>query len=370
MKKILRVTGIMIGSIIVFLVVAITLFISLSPQFGGKLTGELKQTYRQSKQWNGEKFENTSPTPLDMPLGTILKVIAKQFENIPNRRPEKEIVVEKTQWTQRSSPRLVWFGHSTFLLELGDKNILLDPMFGDVPAPLPWLGQKRYSNTLPLTVDELPSIDAVLLSHDHYDHLDYGSIIKLKSKVDHFFVPTGVGRHLIRWGVEQKNITELDWWEESALDDIQLALTPARHFSGRSFGDRTTTLWGSWVIQSDSTSIYFSGDSGYDNHFKKIGAKYGPFDFAMLECGQYYKEWKPIHMTPEQTIQAAIDVQAEVAMPIHWGAFTLAFHEWTDPVERASKHAKKLNVNLCTPRIGEPIIIGEHYPNTAWWRVY
>ncbi len=363
-------TSILIVSIIVLLVLAITLFISLSPQFGGKLTRDLKQTYSESKQWNGEKFENTSPTSLDMPLNTMLSVIAKQFEHIPNRRPDKNIAVQKTALTQKSSPRMVWFGHSTFLLELGNKNILLDPMFGDVPAPLPWLGQRRYSQTLPIAVDDLPSIDAVLLSHDHYDHLDYGSILKLKSKVDHFFVPVGVGRHLIRWGIKPRNITELDWWEESTLDDIQLALAPARHFSGRSFGDRTTTLWGSWVIISDSTQIFFSGDSGYDDHFKEIGTKYGPFDFAMLECGQYYKEWKPLHMTPEQTIQAAIDVRAQVAMPIHWGAFTLAFHAWTDPVERAYKRAQELEVTLCTPQIGEPILIGQHYPQSTWWRAY
>ena len=370
MKKIVKVTGILIGSIVLTIVIGITLFINLSPQFGGRLTEDLKQTYSLSKQWNGDIFENISPTSLDMPFRTMLSVIAKQFENIPNRRPKEEIDIIRTKNNQIDHPRLIWFGHSTFFLELEDKNILLDPMFGDVPAPLPWLGQKRYSGELPLSIADLPQIDAVILSHDHYDHLDHGSIVKLKSKVDQYYVPMGLGRHLVRWGIRENKINELDWWEESALGDIKLALTPARHFSGRSLGDRTTTLWGSWVIQSDSISIFFSGDSGYDSHFEQIGKKYGPFDFAMLECGQYYKEWKPIHMTPEQTIQAAIDVKVKVAMPIHWGAFTLAFHTWTEPIERASAEANRLGVTLCTPMIGEPIVIGHSYPSTKWWEKY
>ena len=363
--------GIFMVVVIGIAVLAIVLFVNLSPQFGGQMTEQWMEVYSKSEQWNGKTFENATATNLHMNLGTMASVIAKQFKGIPDRQPSEKIQVMTTTSDGPSvGPRMIWFGHSTFLLELDGKNILLDPMFGDVPAPHPWLGRKRFSQGLPLTVEDLPQIDAVMLSHDHYDHLDYGSIMQLKSKVEHYFVPMGVGRHLMRWGISSEKISELDWWDEREFKNVKLALTPARHFSGRSFGDRTTTLWGSWVIQADTTSIFFSGDSGYADHFKAIGEKYGPFDFAMLECGQYYDAWKPIHMTPEETIQAAIDVRAEVSMPIHWGAFALAFHTWTDPVERARVRADELGVTLCTPRIGEPILIGKAYPNSTWWKDY
>lgn len=181
-------------------------------------------------------------------------------------------------------------------------------------------------------------------------------------------MPLGVGAHFRKWGVQDKHIHELDWWDDIVLDSLRFTCAPARHFSGRGFGDRAATLWASWIIESPDKKIYFSGDSGYGPHFKEIGERFGGFDFAMMECGQYNEKWHAIHMMPEETVQAAIDVRAEMTMPIHWAAFTLSLHSWTDPVERALKKADELNVPFCTPQIGEPVIIGHHHPASKWWR--
>jgi len=221
---------------------------------------------------------------------------------------------------------------------------------------------------LPIEIENLPQIDLVLLSHDHYDHLDHGSILKLIKKTKLFFVPLGVGAHLKAWGVSSNQIKELNWWDEQHLKGLQIIFTPSRHFSGRGITDRFSTLWGSWVIKSEKQRIYFSGDGGYGPHFKTIGQQHGPFDFAMIECGQYHKNWADIHMMPEESVQAGIDLNTKLAMPIHWGAFTLSLHSWIDPVERFLKEAKALKLPVITPQIGEIITVGnEHDQNNHWW---
>ena len=246
-------------------------------------------------------------------------------------------------------------------------NIFIDPMLGDVPAPHPLLGSKRFQKELPISIDSLPKIDVVLISHDHYDHLDYGSIVKLKDQVTKFYVPLGIKAHLTSWGVSEEKITEFDWWESITYNGIEFVATPARHFSGRGF-KRNNTLWSSWVIKSEKNAIFFSGDSGYGKHFKDIGEKYGPFDFAMMECGQYNEQWAHIHMTPEETIQACVDVNTKLMMPIHWGSFKLALHTWDDPIVRASAKAKELNINISTPKVGEAIVLnGKGFPSEKWW---
>jgi L-ascorbate metabolism protein UlaG (beta-lactamase superfamily) len=214
----------------------------------------------------------------------------------------------------------------------------------------------------------LPPLDIVLLSHDHYDHLDHGSILKLKAKAKHFVVPLGVAAHLVKWGVAASRITELDWWETATVDGVFLAAAPARHFSGRGLRDRDKTLWCSWVLKSGEQSVYFGGDSGYDTHFKEIGQKYGPFDLTMLECGQYNEAWQYIHMMPEQTAQAHLDLRGNVLMPTHWGAFSLALHPWQEPIDRLSKAAQDLNITLATPLIGQRWNPLAQVPQTQWWK--
>ena len=360
-------------SLIVLLIIVVLLFMNLSPQFGGKATKEQQIEYAKSKHYKEGKFINNGGVSMEMTIKDTFKAIGSMFQSDPKSKPNKNIDVQKIDSLNiaqyKSNTRFIWFGHSTFLLQINNKNLLIDPMFGEVPAPNPLLGTKRFSKELPIEVEKLPKIDAVLITHDHYDHLDYESIQKLKDKVAMFYTPLGVGIHLLEWGVKKEQIIELDWWQEIELDDLVLKCTPAQHFSGRGFTDREKTLWSSWIVQSENENLFFSGDSGYAPHFKEIGAKYGPFDFAFIECGQYNELWPLVHMFPEETAQAGLDVNAKMIMPIHWGAFKLASHSWTDPVERLAKKAKELNIDMLIPKIGEPIEI-KNIPieNSIWWK--
>lgn len=371
--KVLRITAIaLIGVVFVFATITIA-FVNMSPQFGDAPTEEQQKIFAAAPNFRDGKFENQIPTSMKMSFSQTISVMGEFFfGKKTGKEPGTEVPMEKVDsitLADRNNDvsRLIWFGHSANLLELAGRKILLDPMLGQHAGPLPMLSPKRYNRELPIEVDNLPFIDVVIISHDHYDHLDYGSIRKLKDKVGRFYVPLGVGGHLRAWGVNPQIITELNWWEEVQDDGLTFICTPARHFSGRGF-TRNETLWSSWVIRSSRQQIYFSGDSGYGPHFKQIGDKYGPMDFVMMECGQYNDLWSAIHMTPEETVQATLDVKGQLLMPIHWGAFTLAMHPWTDPIERVMREAKRLNVPITTPKVGEMLLLDdENIPTTAWW---
>ncbi|HHT7191552.1 TPA: MBL fold metallo-hydrolase, partial [Bacillus cereus] len=284
-------------------------------------------------------------------------------------RPIKNLPIVSSNNENESLESVTWFGHSASLVKIEGKKLLLDPMFGDASSPFPLFTSKRYSGAFSLERDDLQEIDAIIISHNHYDHLNYKSIMQLKDRAKHFYVPTGVAQYLIKWGVSPSKISEHNWWDEITFDNIKLVCAPARHFSGRSMTDRDRSLWCSWIILGQETKVFFSGDSGYAPHFKEIGDKYGPFDLTLMECGQYDPRWSAIHMLPEETVQAHIDVQGELLLPIHWGAFTLALHEWSDPIERVMKEANHLGVKIATPQIGESIMLkSEDYPTSAWWR--
>ena len=372
LKKLIRIVFWTVFTLISLVILTAIMFTSLSPQFGKDPSAEQKILFEKLPHYQDGKFQNLTPTSMDMDFWKAVRMIPKFFQNNPNSRPDFDIPVLKVdslELVQAYEPaRLVWFGHSSFLLQIDGKNILLDPMLGEVPAPHPLLGKKRYAEELPIEIEKLPLIDLVIFSHDHYDHLDYGSVQNLKGKTKKFLTPLGVGSHLKHWGVEEVKIQEMDWWEETSCEDLLLAFTPSRHFSGRGLTNRFSTLWGSWVIKGSQENIYFSGDSGYGSHFTAIGEKYGPFDFAMLECGQYNENWKEIHMMPEETAQAGVDLNARVIMPIHWGAFTLAMHSWTDPVERVLVKGKELGIPVFIPKIGERVQIQEEMTTREqWW---
>lgn len=362
---ILIVTTVLIGVI----VIAITLFLNLSPQFGASKKAKRTTKILNSPNYYDGTFENKEKTVVmtEFKLSTFFEFFTDgdKVPDIPI--PVQSINPEQINGLADSLTRVTWFGHSTVLIETSGKTIFIDPMFGEVPAPIPWFGSKRFNPKLPLDIESLPFIDVVLISHDHYDHLDYGSIIKLKEKVGKFYAPLGVGAHLISWGINPDNVIEMDWWETESFEELTFVSTPARHFSGRGLFDRGSTLWCSWVIQSEYMNIFFSGDGGYGEHFKEIGDKYGPFDFTMLECGQYNEQWAQIHMLPKQIPQAQIDLRGKLMMPIHWGAFKLALHRWNEPVELLLKETTKLGMDVATPEIGEPIIIGEPFPNVHWF---
>jgi L-ascorbate metabolism protein UlaG (beta-lactamase superfamily) len=341
-------------------------------QFGAKPTKSDVENYSKSKQWDGEKFINIEETTMNINIRTIPKILYKQFCDKKERTPKMPLPIipfNKEEFEKASeSSKFIWYGHSVLLLRMNGLNILIDPMFGTDAAPIAPFPIKRFSeNTLDL-IDELPTIDLVLLSHDHYDHLDYDSIQKLKPKVKQFYTALGVKRHLVKWGIEADTITEFDWWNTSVFKDITITFTPTRHFSGRGLTDKAKSLWGGWSLKTSKEKIWFSGDSGYGEHFKEIGRQLGPFDFAFMECGQYNESWHQIHMFPEESVQAAIDAQVKTIMPVHWAGFALAHHTWTEPAERFTVAADKQNVKYIVPQLGEITAINTAKESTFWFK--
>ncbi|MGE1108430.1 MBL fold metallo-hydrolase [Bacillus wiedmannii] len=316
-----------------------------------------------------KKYMNQIHTDVSFKPKDIIGLMTDYFKMKSKLRPLKNLPIVLSDKNNESLESVTWFGHSASLLKIEGKTLLLDPMFGDASSPFPLFNSKRYSGIFSLEREDLREIDAIIISHNHYDHLNYKSIMQLKDRVKHFYVPTGVAQYLIKWGVSPSKISEHNWWDEITFDNIKLVCAPARHFSGRSMTDRDCSLWCSWLILGQETKVFFSGDSGYAPHFKDIGDKYGPFDLTLMECGQYDPRWSAIHMLPEETVQAHIDVKGELLLPIHWGAFTLSLHEWSDPIERVTKEAKRLGVNIATPQIGESITLkSTDYPSSTWWR--
>lgn len=371
-KKLKKMLYVVLG-VIIFFVGGYFLVVNVHPDFGAKINENTQLKYISSKEFKNGVFHNKINVFKDQGVSSIFKMI-KMFAitKTEDTRPNHDLKVFKLDSAKIAAytgpARLFWYGHSAFLLQIDNKNILLDPMFGDVASPFTWIGGHRFNKELPLEIAKLPKIDAIVFSHDHYDHLDYESVMKLKSKTEHYFVPLGVGEHLTTWGVSAEKITELDWWEIANFKDIKFILTPSQHFSGRRMDNRMSTLWGSWVIKSANANIFFSGDGGYNDSFKKIGEKYGPFDIALIECGQYNKMWANIHMMPEESAQAGVDVKAKKMIPIHWAGFKLALHSWRDPIIRVLKKSKELGLPLVTPQIGEEVIIKDSvkvYKN--WW---
>ena len=264
-------------------------------------------------------------------------------------------------------PVVYRLGHSSILIKLGEDLVLVDPVFSERASPIQWLGPRRF-HPVPMDVEALPGIKAVLISHNHYDHLDEGSIRSLANKVERFVVPLGVGAQLRDWGVAAESIVELDWWEELEIDDLKFAATPAQHFSGRSLTDRNETLWASWVIQGNGTNLFFSGDSGYFDGFREIGERYGPFDVTMIENGAYNEAWRSVHMMPEESVQAHIDLRGRAMLPIHNSTFDLSTHSWYEPLDRVAELASERGVQLLTPVIGAPVNVLSPQPTFAWWR--
>lgn len=319
------------------------------------------------------KYENQIPTTAGMDMKSLTSILRDSLRKNVERRPSGSIPVERylqastSEFSEHS--QVTWFGHSAFLLEIAGHRLLFDPMLGERPSPVSWVGTRRFSRELPMQPEDFPVLDAIVISHDHYDHLDVASIRSLKNKTKRFIVPLGVRKRLIKWGVPADQITEHQWGDEFTFKGLTFACMPARHFSGRGLMDRNSTLWCSWVIIGEGTKVFFSGDSGYGPHFKEIGSKYGPFDLTLMECGQYDKRWSNIHMMPEETVQAHLDVGGKLLIPIHWGAFTLAYHAWNEPAERVTRAARTAQVRIATPKIGETVIVNEHVVTTGpWWR--
>jgi L-ascorbate metabolism protein UlaG (beta-lactamase superfamily) len=290
---------------------------------------------------------------------------------LPSEKPDLDFLLSDS--IVPASIRLSWLGHSSVLLRVAGKTILIDPTLSNRVAPTPPFG-KRFQQQ-PLKVEELPNIDLVLLSHDHYDHLDYESILKLESTQmpKLYVVALGVGARLESFGVSADRIHELDWWESFSHAGIQFIATPSQHFSGRGPGDAMRTFWCGFSIRTDAISVYYTGDTGYHTHFKEIAERLGPHDFALVESGQYNKLWQYVHLLPEEVVQAAIDAQVPQILPLHWGMYSISFHDWFDPVESVSKIGEEKNVYVHTPILGRVIEVTKGVvprPGTysKWWR--
>lgn len=362
MKKIITFVFIFLLVFVIF----VAFYINLAPAFGGNPTKEQKEYYSRFDNYADGKFVNTY-TPMKPNPGGHYHVAEPSERIPPEPLPSVQIDLEKINSGEDS---LTWFGHSAFLLTIDNKKLLIDPMLGPNSSPVSFVKIKRFNEDFLHLIDKIQTIDAVLLTHDHYDHLDYESVKKLKNKTGHFFVPLGVSSHLIRWGVPEEKITELNWWQETEFDGLTLALTPSIHFSGRNLFNRNSTLWGGWVIAGKNLRLYLSGDGGYGDHFKEIGEKYGPFDLTMVEGAQYDERWPHSHMIPEQSVQAHIDAKGETMMLTHWGAFSLSRHAWNEPIERAIKEAEKRQVNIITPKIGDTVTLKPpiNHKQETWWR--
>ena len=257
-------------------------------------------------------------------------------------------------------------GHSTLLMKLAGEFWLTDPVFSERASPVQWAGPKRF-HAPPIAIADLPPIRGVILSHDHYDHLDADAIKQLAPKVGLFITPLGVGDRLIAWGVDPARVRQLDWWGETTVGPVKLTAVPAQHFSGRSLMDEDRTLWASWVIAAGDLRLFFSGDTGYHADFKTIGQRLGPFDVTMIETGAYDQQWADVHMQPEQTLQAHIDLRGRWLLPVHNGTFDLAMHPWDEPFQRIQALAQASGVKLATPIMGERLALDAPQPGVAWW---
>ena len=337
-----------------------------------ELVATLPEGEMQSAHFHNGKFRNSVPSEPPT-FGKTVGIFARYFtekkiDAVPDGHvPMQQVTRAQLDALSVDTVHFVKLGHSSILLKMYGEYWLIDPVFSKRASPFSFIGPKRFEPT-PISIDELPPIDKVLISHNHYDHLDKAAIKSLKAKTAEFLVPLGVEGDLQKWGVNSEKIKQFDWWQEYQTEHGLVAFTPTQHFSGRGIGDGNTTLWGSWVINTPQSRFYFSGDSGYFSGFKTIGDKYGPFDLTFIETGAYDSDWADIHMTPEQSVQAHIDLAGKVMVPIHNGTFDLAFHAWYEPLNRVTTAADKQRVNLSTPLFGQVFNLEQPPIATAWWK--
>jgi L-ascorbate metabolism protein UlaG (beta-lactamase superfamily) len=350
---------------------------TLLKSLGKRPAGPRLQRILHSSHYRDGSFQNPVPTEVTLKDTNMWKMLKEYRHRPADSTPSRPLPSVRTDLNRLPTGQatVVWFGHSSYLLKLHKTHILVDPVLSGNASPFTFFAKAYPGADIYKPADMPKTLEAVLLTHDHYDHLDYKTIIELAPRVNHFYTSLGVGAHLEFWGIPTEKITELDWGETVQTPEFNLTATPARHFSGRTL-TRGKAAWSSFVLNTPDPSapdrrlnLFLGGDSGYGPHFQSIGAQFGPFDLALLECGQYGIHWPQIHMFPEETVLAAVDLKARTLMPVHWAKFTLSLHPWNEPIRRLAAEARERSQAITTPRIGEPVNINHDYPIDPWYDI-
>lgn len=352
----------------VLLVVAILVLLHSTEwlvSLGGRPEGARFERIRRSPQWADGKFRNRQQAPLT--TASNLEMLRRQFFGDEQREPLRPIPIVTARPAGHSPLRATWLGWATVLVEIDGRRVLTDPVWSERCSPSTLIGPKRF-HPPPIALADLPFIDAVVISHDHYDHLDMPVVRALAKRGTRFAVPLGTGAHLERWGVPPKLIHELDWNEGVDVGDLRVTAVPSRHYSGRNPRYNDETLWASWVVRGPAHRIFFSGDTGYHDDFRAIGAQHGPFDLTLLKIGAYDESWESIHMDPEDAVRAHVELRGRVMLPVHWVTFNLGFHAWREPPDRTLAAARKSGVALVVPRPGQAVdLTAPLSPVEKWW---
>ncbi len=342
------------------------------PSFGARASGLRLERMRSSPRYADGTFRNVAPVTPGLKKGTVTPTIAEFLWGGQRRTPPGPLpsMSPLTEWTRRAETglRATWLGHSTVLLEIDGTRVLTDPVWGERASPVTFAGPRRFQ-PVPVPIAALPPLDAVVVSHDHFDHLDYPTILEL-AKLDVPFVTSlGVGAHLEAWGVPAARITELDWWEEVELrSGLTVTAAPSQHFSGRGLSDRNSTLWSSLVLRGPRHAVFFSGDTGLTPEYALIRDRLGPFDLVMLEVGAFHPAWGDIHLGPENALEALALLGGKSFLPVHWGTFNLAIHAWDEPAETLLRLAPARGAHLVMPRLGQPVEPSRAESVSPWWR--
>ncbi|MBX5483110.1 MAG: MBL fold metallo-hydrolase [Myxococcaceae bacterium] len=341
--------------------------------FGGRAEGLRLERMRASPRFVDGAFRNTAPVGPGLKPKSALSTMGEFLFGGQRRTPPAPLPSENPLplWQRPAGTglRVTWLGHSTVLLEIDGVRVLTDPVWGARASPYSFAGPRRFQ-PVPVSIDQLPPLDAVIISHDHYDHLDYPTILQLAKRDVPFFTSLGVGAHLEAWGVPASRITELDWWEHAILPraDLRITAAPSQHFSGRGMGDRNRTLWSSFAIRGPTSSVFFSGDTGLTPEYADIRERLGPFDLVMLEIGAWHPAWGDIHLGPANALEAFRLLGGGRLLPVHWGTFNLALHAWDEPAETLIELAEKQRVQLVMPKLGAPVEPAHIERVEPWWR--
>ncbi len=342
--------------------------ISADPDSSRSIAAEKRlERMKRSRNFESGHFVNEDPTST-VDFNEIWSPLKDQVVPVKRSRPSKalpSVAVDAATLDTSSGLKAVWLGHSTILVRIDSVTLLFDPVFDEYTKHA--MGESRRFQPTSLSRDSLPTIDAVVISHDHFDHLERTTVEYLASKGVTFFVPLGVGAILEEWGAPNSQIVELDWGESARFHSLEIICTPARHFSGRNFSNVNRTLWSTWAIIGPTRRLFFGGDTGYSDRFKDIGKRYGPFDLTLLPIGAYDDAWKDIHLCPEEAAIVQLTLKGKMLFPIHWGTFDLAAHPWSEPIERLVKAAEAEGVDMMAPRLGEVVDPEKPVELVHWW---